>query len=244
MPGLRPNPKDGWAAGSSPGGYHRTRMRSQAIMAAAQRLADETGTSSSAVLLAATSLLLRDLTGQDAAILKIITANRFTAKQGDYAGCCAQDGLYVLDDLDGRSLRELLPRATERSAKAAFNAQYDPRMVGATVREIAAAHGAAQYLTMYFNDSRAMTRWPGAMDDVEKLKSSTTIEYLGAHAQDDMTFHLHAWDDGSACGIDLSAADALLNSEDCAAFLSTLEELVCRASLGESEPDAFYPAKA
>lgn len=244
MSGLRPSPKGDWAAGSSAGGFHRTRMQSRAVVVAAQRLADETSTSASAVLLAATSLLLRGVTGQDAAILKTITANRFTNKQGAYAGCCAQDGLFVLDDLDGRSLRELLHRAMERSTKAAFNAQYDPRVVGRAVREIAAAHDAAQYLTMYFNDSRGTLQWPDSTDDVESLKSATTIEYLGAHAQDDMTFHLHVWQDESACGIDLNAADALLSSDDCAAFLSSLEELVCRASLGEIEPGAFHSAKA
>ena len=244
LPRLRPSPQGDWAAGSSPGGFHRTRMRSRAVVVAAQRLAEETGTSTTAVLLAAAGLLLRGVTGQDAAIFKIITANRFTRKQDAYAGCCAQDGLFVLDELDGRSLRELLPRAMERSTKAAFNAQYDPRVVGRAVREIAAAHAAEQYLTMYFNDSRATTRWPESTDDVESLKPATTIEYLGAYGQDDMTFHLHLWQDESAGGIDLNAADALLTAEGCAAFLSTLEELVCRASLGESEPEAFSPAKA
>lgn len=232
---LGPSPKGAWAAGSSAGGFHRTRMQSRATIVAAQRVAEETSVSASAVLLAAASLLLRGVTGQDAAIFRTITANRFTAKQGNYVGCVAQDGLFVLDGLEGQSLRELLPRAMERSTKAAFNSQYDPRVVGRAFREIAAAHNAGQYLTMYFNDSRGSVRSPDVTDNVDSLKSSTTIEYLGGHAQDDMTFYLHVWEDESACGIDLNAADALLSPEDCAAFLRSLEDLVCRASLGETE---------
>jgi hypothetical protein len=224
--------------------FHRVGIESPALAAAAQRLAAELRAPTSAVLLAATCLMLGSVASAERAALKLIAGNRFTPRLRSLVSCCAQDALFVLDDLPQRGFPDAVKQTLRRSTVAHFNAQYDPRKAKDLVRKAGTGRGAGLDLSAYFNDSRHTPNWPDLVTpqaDLAALKKATTVEYLGSHEQDDMNFCLHIRECPGACRIELTVAAGALSPAESGAFLAGLEQSLCQAADGEPGNVGFEP---
>ncbi|MFG3053953.1 condensation domain-containing protein [Kitasatospora sp. NPDC048239] len=139
----------------------------------ASRLAAvRTGTSPSAVVLAAVGLELGARTGVGAVPLKVILGNRVSEAQRTAVGAFAQNGLVVLDTGAGEGGGAGNGGGLDESAQQAWRAQmqtsrhghYDPTALAAAVLAEEKRRGAEMDLNALFNDHREPDRpaGPGA----------------------------------------------------------------------------------
>ncbi|MFJ2778783.1 condensation domain-containing protein [Kitasatospora sp. NPDC087315] len=118
-----------------------------------------TGTSASAVVLAAVGVELGEHTGADAVPLKVIMGNRVSEAQRTAVGAFAQNGLVVLGtsgDFD-----ELAQRAWRSQMQTFRHGHYDPGALAAAVAEEGKRRGTELDLNALFNDHREPDRPPG-----------------------------------------------------------------------------------
>jgi hypothetical protein len=123
------------------------------VIAARQRV------SSSAVLLAATSLMLARDTGIDTSVLQVIVGNRFRTGYADSVCPSAQDGICVVRAGSG-SFADVVERAMKASMSAYLNSQYDPWALEGMLARLAEERGAEIDLSCSFNDRRFDAQTP------------------------------------------------------------------------------------
>ena len=173
---------------------HRYRMVSPAIAVAAPVLAARTGTSISTVLLAITAQWLAAYSGHDAAVLQLITGNRFDARLRALRAPTAQDGLFVMPRRDvelSAAIRQAFPAAI----CGYRNARYHIEDLAALKADIEFARGLRFDLSAYFNDARRDRDWapPATVPDqaeLADLRARSTVTRLGSLLRHDMKFML------------------------------------------------------
>ncbi|MCX4546158.1 condensation domain-containing protein [Streptomyces sp. NBC_01565] len=97
--------------------YRQVALRSRAAGHAVARLSDGTGTSAAAVIVGATALLLRDLTGSDHVDLHLTSSQRFGRDSRSMVATLMQETYFSVELADAD-----LPQAVKRSWPAAITA--------------------------------------------------------------------------------------------------------------------------
>ncbi|WP_194235884.1 condensation domain-containing protein, partial [Streptomyces sp. CB01881] len=142
---------------------------------ASRAAAVRTGTSASAVVLAAVGLELGAHTGATAVPLKVILGNRVSEAQRTAVGAFAQNGLVVLGttgDFD-----QLAREAWRSQLQTSRHGHYDPGALAAAVQAEEKRRGTAMDLNALFNDHREPERSPGrAADRAGKGPSAEPVE--------------------------------------------------------------------
>ncbi|WP_395297999.1 hypothetical protein ACF9IK_34515 [Kitasatospora hibisci] len=127
--------------------------------AAGRVAALRTGTSPSAVVLAAVGLELGARTGAASVPLKVILGNRVTEAQRTAVGAFAQNGLVVLGTAG--PFDELARQAWRAQLQTSRHGHYDPAALAETVAAEELRRGTALDLNAFFNDHRPPDRSPG-----------------------------------------------------------------------------------
>ncbi|MET9959970.1 condensation domain-containing protein [Streptomyces sp. NPDC006326] len=97
--------------------YRQAALRSRAAHHAVARIADLTGTSAAAVIVGATALLLRDMTGSDHVDLHLTSSQRFSRESRSMVATLMQETYFSVDLAHAD-----LPEAVKRSWSAAITA--------------------------------------------------------------------------------------------------------------------------
>jgi hypothetical protein len=214
--------------------YPTVWMRSRAVALAAGTLGARYRVSSSAVLLAATALLLGRATGTPHATMVLIAGNRTRTVLRDYVGNLAQDVPTGID-LSGDDFATVARRAWSASVNAYRNA-YCERAATARLREEAEEErGTDLELAYFFNDLRpaggdgTAPVTPSA-DDVRTALADTRTGTGTGVERDNLLFFL----DVSASGTDeveltLKADSLRLRSDGMKEFLIRIEALLVAA---------------
>ncbi|MFB7620737.1 hypothetical protein [Kitasatospora sp. NPDC056181] len=142
---------------------------------ASRAAAVRTGTSASAVVLAAVGLELGARTGATAVPLKVILGNRVSEAQRTAVGAFAQNGLVVLGatgDFD-----QLAREAWRSQLQTSRHGHYDPGALAAAVQAEEKRRGTAMDLNALFNDHREPERSPDrAADRAGRGPSAEPVE--------------------------------------------------------------------
>ncbi|WP_212817507.1 condensation domain-containing protein [Polymorphospora rubra] len=213
---------------------HRYRMVSPAVAVATPILAARSHTSISTVLLTVTALWLAAYSGHDAAVLQLITGNRFDARLRALRAPTAQDGLFVLPRQDvalSAAFRQAFPAAV----RGYRNGQYHLDDLVARQAEVGLARGLHFDLSAYFNDARRDRDWapPATVPDPAELaglRAASTFSRFESLPRHDMKFMLSFnRPEPDRCGLVLLADGRYLPPPVGERFLRGLELVVCAA---------------
>ncbi|WP_031522237.1 condensation domain-containing protein [Streptomyces sp. NRRL F-5123] len=133
-----------------------------------------TGTSPSAVVLAALGQELAERTGFDAVPLKVILGNRVNEEQRTAVGAFAQNGLVVLGG--SGEFGELARKAWRAQLQTSRHGHYDPGALAEAVTAEEKRRGAALDLNALFNDHRE-TEHGAAAPDPSQLAAAQPGEF-------------------------------------------------------------------
>lgn len=193
--------------------WHRLRMDSPAMAAAAIRVAIDCQISLPSAVLTGTALALATLTSQDITVMQLIVSNRYDDQMRSMVGAAAQDGLLVVDYPDV-PLAEAA-RATHRAARTGyFYGYYDPPAVDELRDRLAAKRGVQFDLTSYFNDLTPLIGAPTELPDpppteaeARELLAQTTIVTEATFGTQDCKFFVEA-----ECGPAISRVHLLIDT--------------------------------
>ncbi|GAA2667146.1 hypothetical protein GCM10010412_044500 [Nonomuraea recticatena] len=196
-------------------------MESAALAAAAEILAARWAVSTTSVLVAATAVLLGEMTGQRDIALQFIVGNRHDPRMRAMVGTAVQDGLFVLAIPDGHVADAA--RAAHASAMAAYrHAHYDP----AEQRALRDEPGRPD-LSAYFNDVRSFPGWPNRpRGHPAELTGRTRTFHAGAWDEVDASFFLSTGPATDTCQLYLLTDTARLSRAAAEAMLRAIETLL------------------
>ncbi|MET8585532.1 condensation domain-containing protein [Streptomyces collinus] len=195
------------AVGGSAAGerYVQARLRSQAAHAAAGRIARGTGVSTSAVLLGATALLLRDLTGSTHVDLHLTSSQRFDQRTRTMVATLMQESYFSVD-VDGVDLREAVRRSWRSALTAYQNAGCDKAGMDDLLARL--GQGPRDPLCMYYcvNDRRTRPEsaplGEGDDADLDRLLGKTVLTWPEVTEQE--PFYLVVDSDGQHLDLSLT----------------------------------------
>jgi hypothetical protein len=217
-------------------------LTSPAIAWAAQIVAEQTGTSTSTVLLTAAALVLRAVSRREKVVLKLISANRFSAQEMALMAPNCGDGIFVCAP-EFEDFAAAVVRAHRGARVAYLHASYDPQALLDLVADFERERGAHVDLTAYFNDARLSGELPGVptdrrtRDQMNRLRAQSQLELTGSLPQHDMTYCITAFFSGDAVGLSLLADTRWLSPDACQRSLLGFERLLCEAALRPVEID-------
>jgi hypothetical protein len=230
-------------------------LTSPAIAWAVPILAERTRTSSSAVLLTASALLLRVVTRRQKAILKIIVGNRFSPQDEALMAPTCNDGIFVCAPESG-DVAAAIARAHRDAIETYMNASYDPDALIELTQQVARERGAPIDLSAYFNDARLGKEWPAvpneriSRDELNRLRAQSQIALLDSLPEHDMSYCVTVVPYNGpepAAVIRLLADTHWLSADVCQRCLLGFEELLCEAALRsvalDEVPSFFPPAR-
>lgn len=116
-------------------------FRSDAMYAAAKRLAARHRTTPSTVLMAATALVLGSVTGNSLLAMHVQVGNRFRPEYRRVTGNLVQLGLFVLELPEKAGLDDVIPAAKQSALLAYRYAEYDLAALDHVRDEVAAERG-------------------------------------------------------------------------------------------------------
>ncbi|MCP3820233.1 condensation domain-containing protein [Streptomyces sp. A3M-1-3] len=135
--------------------YRQAALRSRAAHHAVARIADSTGTSAAAVIVGATALVLRDLTGSDHVDLHLTSSQRFGRQSRSMVATLMQETYFSVDLADAD-----LPQAVKRSwlsAITAFqNSGCDADSMNRLLAELGGGADAPLWFPYCVNDRRTL----------------------------------------------------------------------------------------
>ncbi|GAA1021128.1 hypothetical protein Aple_057810 [Acrocarpospora pleiomorpha] len=204
--------------------HRRVRLTSEALAAAARKVADRHEVSSSTVLLAATAVLVGARTGHESVALSTIVGNRFSGDLRGMVTTLDQLGLFTLDV--GADFDELVPRAWRAALAAYRHAYYDQPALDAALARLGEERGAELNPYCCFNDVRqAAGRAPAGPDAKSRLDWLPDPDGIRCRF---CLLVLDARDGGLV--LQLTADTRCLTNEQIARFLPELENLVLDAA--------------
>lgn len=218
--------------------FWKIRLTSPAAAAAATRIAARTGRTTSAVLLAATSLVLSQLTGHSTTVMQLIVANRFDDRRRSMVSALCEDGLFVLDQGEARTFDGLV-EATFRAALATYRyGFYDRAERDALIRRTAEERNAPIRLSAYFNDARFTDDWSEVPDaatpqELRGLAERTEVDVVGTWDRQDSTFFLAANECPHACLLTLLVDTAQVTVAETRETLLAIEAVLVAAAFGD-----------
>ncbi|WP_051415591.1 condensation domain-containing protein [Nocardiopsis sp. CNT312] len=214
--------------------YPTVWLRSRAVAMAAAALGARCGVGSSAVLLAATALLLGRAAGEPGVTMVLIAGNRGRPELRDYVGNLAQDVPAGID-LTGGDFAAVARSAWSSSVNAYRNARCDRAETTRLREDVAGERGTGLDLAYYFNDLRPVGRQESAdgvptAGQVRAALPGTTTGSRGGAERDNLTVFLNVADAGGE-GVELTLrADSLrLGSPAMRDFLLRFEGLLVAA---------------
>lgn len=203
-------------------------MSSTALAAAAQKVADKRGVSSSTVLLTAAISLVGRLTGQRTCGMRVIVNNRFVAGRRDVVSTISQEGLVVLD-VGTPDFGALAKQGWEAVLRAYRQAQYDPY----AMEEAVGALGPRVRSFGCFNDQRLVQRdQPATLDGrgIRAAMAKTDLGWTDAMDRNICDFRLHVGGEPDRMEVSLYADTALLAPPAIETYLLDLERLLVEES--------------
>lgn len=222
-------------------------LTSPAAAAAATRIAARTGRTTSAVLLAATCLVLARLTGHSTTVMQLIVANRFDDKRRALVSQLVADGLFVLEQESADSFDGLV-EGTYRAALATYRyGFYDRAARDELIRRAAEERGTAIRLSSYFNDARFGDDWsevpePAGPQELRELTEHTELDVEGRWERQDSTFFVAANECPHACRLSMLVDTAYVTAAETREALLAVEAVLVAAAFEDTAPDAALDA--
>ncbi|MEV4093036.1 hypothetical protein [Streptosporangium saharense] len=213
----------------------RAQLVSRAMDLAVQRIAAVYGTSTSTVLLAASSMLVGAVTGHEVCAMLPIVGNRFRQDAAQAVTTLSQEGLFVLD-VGGRSFTEVLRAAKPAALRAYRSAYHDPGDRDSLTERVSRDRGTRVHPYCCFNDMRFIDRVDASHDErtVRQAMEETTLTWPLSQDQLNCRFCLHVTGEREGLGVSLTADTRYLPREGMERYLRDLESLLVEAAFHET----------
>ncbi|MBN6051715.1 hypothetical protein JYK22_07190, partial [Nonomuraea sp. RK-328] len=237
-----PGPDGSRAPDSSP--YHAAVLYSRAADLALNLLAARLDVSGTAVLLAATGLVLGAYTGMPTLAAQLICANRVQEAERRAVACMIQGALVSLD-LGGESFGEVAGRAWTASVRAYRDGLYDKRELRRIIRETEERRGVRLDLSCVLNDMREEMRpdrrlaahRPGSTEEAAVRAATRDSVFRPEPAVEKEKFALYAEDTPETVRLTLHADSRHLDAAAVRAVLFGVERLLVEAAFAEVRPE-------
>ncbi|MEV7007978.1 hypothetical protein [Streptosporangium sp. NPDC051022] len=212
----------------------RAQLVSRAMDLAVQRIAAVHGTSTSTVLLAASSALVGAVTGHDVCAMLPIVANRFREEAAHAVTTLSQEGLFVLD-LRRDSFTELLRAAKPAALRAYRSAYHDPDDRDRLIERVSRERGTRIHPYCCFNDMRFADRADASHDErtVRRAMEETILTWPLSQDQLNCRFCLHVTGEPGGLGVSLTADTRYLSRAAMERYLRDLESMLVDAAFRE-----------
>lgn len=221
----------------APGRFVRLALESRALAVAATLVSTRCAVSTGTVLLAAASVVLGRLVGQDRVVLQLIASNRLDERSRSLVAPLAENALFAIDvsgaDAPG-GFATTARRAFASGLNAYRHAQYDPRARDELVAQ-ERARDADLDLGCFFNDMRIGRDWGvdvdayPDVDAVRALRDGARVRHVGSWDRQDATCFVGVDDADGACVLYLMADTALVPEPRVEALLREMESVVVEA---------------
>lgn len=226
MPVLGPDPE-------APQRFVRGRLVSEAVAAASTVASERLQVSSSAVLLAASLLLLDRWHPAARAPVKVVAQNRVTPRDRTVLAPMVQDGL-LAPDLRGRGFDDAVRTCFLASLEATQLGAHDPAALAPVV--------AGVELPYLFNDVRPGGVWPEPLHptgpaDLARLAERSTVSLPDAWHDLDVHVYPHVHALGPACDLGLTVDTHRVPVARLRAALRGLERLLVACAWQDAAPD-------
>lgn len=223
-----------------PPAYHAAVLYSRAADLALNLQALRHDVSGTAVLLAATGLVLGAYTGMPACAVRLICANR-TQEAERRAVACMIQGTLVSLDLGGSDFGDVVRRAWTASLRAYRHGLYDKRELRRIIRAAEERRGVRFDLSCVFNDMREETRpdrrLTGPTGEAEVRAALKDSVFRPEPAVEQEKFALYAEDTAEMLRLTLHADARHLDAGAVREVLSGIERLLVESAFGEVRPD-------
>ncbi|MEQ4717590.1 condensation domain-containing protein [Nonomuraea sp. B19D2] len=220
--------------------YHAAVLYSRAADLALNLQAKRYDLSGTAVLLAATGLVLGAYTGMPACAVQLICANRTQEAERRAVACMIQGALVSLD-LRGESFGDVAARAWTASVRAYRNGLYDKRELRRTIRSVEAQRGVRLDLSCVLNDMREEMRpgrrLAGPADEAAVRATLRDSLFRPEPAVEQEKFALYAEDTPEMLRLTLHADSRYLDAGAVRDVLFGIERLLVESAFGEVRPD-------
>jgi hypothetical protein len=211
--------------------------RSDALLAATDRLSARLEVDAAPILLAAYAVAFGRVVGGGAFATQVIVGNRFRPGLAEVVGPLAQNGLVVVD-VAGVTAAEAVARTRQASMSASKHAYYDPDVRQALIDRVGKERGEAMDLAVFYNDRRGAGRAghdPGeaailAARPATALVSEVTLAYFNEK------FMVNVDDIPDTVQITTEVDTAFLPIEAVRRLLQEMEEFTVAAALDPQAP--------
>jgi hypothetical protein len=219
--------------------YWSAELTSPALPLAIQYVSREMKVSTSAVLLAALSMVVSRATGGECCVLLVQAHNRFRTELRRAVSSVTMPGLFLVET-EGASFREMVKRAWVAALTTYQFAYYDKRQIDAVKADVERRRGGQIDLSCWLNDRRPAVppRIPDALSvaDIKRRLSLTRLEWPRTYdSHDDVTFGLRAYDIPGAIKLELIADTHVLAPAQMEQFLRDLESIVAQEAIAGLE---------
>ncbi|GGT49810.1 hypothetical protein GCM10010271_62580 [Streptomyces kurssanovii] len=186
--------------------YRQAALRSRAAQYAAARIAEDTGLSIAAVIVGATALLLRELTGSDRIDLHLTSSQRFGRDSRTTIATMMQESYFSVD-LTGADLTQAVKRSWPAAITAFQKSGCDAVSMNRLLAELGDGPDAPLHFAYCINDRRTLPADAAVRRDVRAvdLLPGTVFTWLPVTEQE--PFYLIV-DDGEEAGEETGVAAA------------------------------------
>ncbi len=217
-------------------------LNSPALARALEHVAAGHRVSSSAVLLAAASVMTARLSGAPAAVLQVVVNNRFLPGLADAVSTLASEGLFHLTDAAG-PFADVVRRAHATSIATYRSAYYDKRLLDRDIARITADGGTVADRSCFFNDTRDLmpSQPPGPAgpqepaeppESLERARARTTLSWpVEFEPRGNVSYALDALAAPGSLELSMTADSTVVPRPDMERFLYGMEDLVVAEAL-------------
>jgi hypothetical protein len=181
--------------------YWQANLSSPATFLAMHSVAERTGAGTSAVLLAACSVALARVTGDNPAVIRVVVSNRFRPRLADSVSLIMQNTIAVVD-VAGVTFDEVVRRAARAALSAHQYSYYDTFAIGELIEARGAERGEEYDLRKGFNDrrmgNRELARSLPLPEDLRAALPHTNLYWSNKSDTETDAFHIHIIDAPSA----------------------------------------------
>lgn len=218
---------------AAPGEFTQWELRSRALAIAAQRISVRASVSTPSVVLAALSVVLRQVLSEPPHAMLLICSNRQYPDLARYAGIAVGNALYPIPEYSPASGFDAYTIAAHQTAFRSYTkARYDSARWRTMLGEMS-RQGTAPDLSFYFNDARADTAaWNGLEHEVGELKSwrgsPENITVRSRSHVNDATMFVHIRGNADSARLAMVCDDAIIPPARAPEILHQLEEFLVR----------------
>ncbi|WP_037909322.1 condensation domain-containing protein [Actinacidiphila yeochonensis] len=215
------------------GRYWRGELRSRAVPLAAELLAKRYRMTSSAVLLAATSIVLSRRTGNPRFGIGLMTSNRLNPELERAVGNVTQIA-YTPVSLDGPSFEQVVRSALSGALRAYRHGRFNVQRRDGLMAEIGHQRGMKLKLSTYFNDVRGPAK-PRAAEvtaqEVLDAQADSAFSWVARLPRENLQLLLSVGDDGTdgTC-LSMLFDTAFLAPQEAQAVLEGIETVLVTAA--------------